>query len=97
MIYDRATFDIDKDGEEETVIMSMGPTSGLFTIKFTVIKANNDHFESVIYGGNWSDFYFHEEADGSVTFCTVDADSQEKTYHKMSFKDENVYIDGIEQ
>ena len=96
MIYDTAMFDIDSDGEDETVIMSMGPTSGLFTLTFTVIKENSDHFESVVYGGNWSDFYFHEDENGKVTFCTVDAYTDEKTYHELSFKDGNVYIEGLE-
>ena len=93
MIYDTAMFDIDSDGEDETVIMSMGPTSGRFTLTFTVIKENSDHFESVIEGGNWSDFYFHEDENGKVTFCTVDNDTGEKTYHELSFKDGNVYIE----
>ncbi len=92
MIYDTAMFDIDSDGEDETVIMSMGPTSGLFTLTFTVIKENSDHFESVVYGGNWSDFYFHEDENGKVTFCTVDAYTDEKTYHELSFKDGTVFL-----
>ncbi|MBQ4557261.1 MAG: hypothetical protein IJA60_06420 [Clostridia bacterium] len=95
MISDSALFDIDSDGEDETVIMSMGPTSGLFTLTFTVIKENSDHFESVVYGGNWSDFYFHEDENGKVTFCTVDNDTGEKTYHDLSFKDGNVCIKGL--
>ncbi len=96
MIYDTVTFDIDKDGEDETVIMSMGPTSGRFTITFSVIKENSEHFETVIDGGNWSDFYFHEDENGKVTLCTVDNDTDEKTYHKLSFKDGYVYVDGLE-
>lgn len=95
MIYDTAAFDIDKDGEDETVIMSMGPTSGRFTITFSVIKNNNEHFESILDGGNWSDFYFHEDENGEVTLCTVDNDTGEKTYYNLSFKDGYVYIDGL--
>ena len=92
MIYDTATFDIDRDGEDETLIMSVGPTSGLFTITFSVIKQNSDHFETVIYGDSWSDFYFHEDKDGTVRLCTVDA-SGEKTYHDLSMKDGEIVVD----
>ncbi len=95
MIYDTATFDIDRDGEDETVIMSMGPTSGRFTITFSVIKNNSEHFESILDGGNWSDFYFHEDENGEVTLCGVDNDTGEKTYYNLSFKDGYVYIDGL--
>ncbi|MBE6679003.1 MAG: hypothetical protein E7598_00605 [Ruminococcaceae bacterium] len=95
MIYDTATFDIDSDGEDETVIMSMGPTSGRFTITFSVIKKNNEHFESILDGGNWSDFYFHEDESGKFFLCTVDNDTDEKTYYPLSFKDGHVYIEGL--
>lgn len=40
---DHAFYDIDNDGEEETCVLSYGPTSGLYTFMFTVRQ--DDYYE----------------------------------------------------
>lgn len=44
---DHAFFDIDGDGEEETCILSHGPTSGLYTIMFTVRQNGVDEYNTI--------------------------------------------------
>lgn len=44
---DHAFFDIDSDGVEETCILSYGPTSGLYTIMFTVRQGDNYEYNTI--------------------------------------------------
>ena len=93
-VFDSADFDIDNDGKAEHVVMSNGPTSGLFTITFTVYYENGDKLESIVYGGNWSDFYF-EENGGKVKLCTVEYESGVKEYYDIVIKDGYIEIKGL--
>lgn len=93
-VFDSADFDIDNDGKIEHVVMSDGPTSGLFTITFSVFYESGEKIESIVYGGSWSDFYFHEE-NGKVTLCAVEYDSGEKKYYDLGIKDGHVEVKGL--
>lgn len=44
---DHAFFDVDGDGEQETCILSYGPTSGLYTIMFTVRQGDNYEYNTI--------------------------------------------------
>ncbi len=96
-VYDTIKYDIDSDGEKETLIMTNGPTSGLFTIKFYIVEKNGEQTEMLVCGGHWSDFYFHEDENGKVTLCTVDYDTGKKFYREMSFNDGTLYIEGLSE
>lgn len=93
-VFDSADFDIDGDGKIEHVVMSNGPTSGLFTVTFTVYYENGEKIENIVYGGNWSDSYF-EENNGKVKLCAVDYDSCEKKYYDLGVKDGYIEIKGL--
>ncbi len=64
-VIDRMTFDIDGDGKEEDVIIGPGGTYGVCTIRI-IAKENGKIEYNTMYTGDYMDFSFEKERDGTV-------------------------------
>ena len=84
-IIDEADFDIDGDGEAEHCRITIGPTSGLYSIWFTVLSPNGDVELYDMFIMNW----------GSLEFETVDGKTMLKHcehYHGIEILDGHVSL-----
>ena len=86
--------DIDGDGEEETVSIGPGNTSGRFTFTLNAVKKDGTKYKTVHHGGTWEDFGF-ETIDGKVCFYAIDYNTGEKIYSDIILEDEAVLLKEI--
>ena len=92
--YDVANIDIDNDGINETCILAGGPTSGIFTFRFSVYESGavNCKYNTVF------EFYasylsFEKGSDGVTKVKTETMDKNPKTYLlDISIKDDNIAL-----
>ena len=92
--YDVANIDIDNDGINETCILSGGPTSGIFTFRFSVYESGavNCKYNTVF------EFYasylsFEKGSDGVTKVKAKTMDKNPKTYLlDISIKDDNIAL-----
>ena|GEM_PF-3156642 len=90
-IYDVAEYDIDKDGEKETLTLSAGPTSGRFTFRFTATEPSGETIENIFPADGWIAFSF-EEAEGGEVYLRAKTEGGEDVYYRLGIKDGNITI-----
>lgn len=77
-------YDIDEDGIVERCIVSPGPTSGLFTIRFSVYENGILEYQN-IFNTPWFDYAFHTLEDGTTVLAGQTQQDQQLVY--------NIYIE----
>ena len=63
-VYDYCLYDVDKDGNVEECIISMGHTSGLFTIHYSVWQDGECEEEKLLYTNHALGFAFDTDENG---------------------------------
>ena len=72
-------FDIDKDGIVERCIVSPGPTSGLFTIRFSVYENGILEYQNT-FNTPWFDYAFRTLEDGTTVLAGETQQGQQLVY-----------------
>ena len=65
-VIDQMTFDIDKDGNDEDVIIGAGGTYGRFTFRIIAKEGDEIKYNSFFVSNNLDDLYFEKDENGIV-------------------------------
>lgn len=88
---DKITFDIDKDGKDETCVMDYGPTSGLFTFSLKITENGTEEYFNT-YNSIADELSFVVK-DGVLKVQGVNlGDNPETILFDISFKDGNIVL-----
>ena len=90
-MYDSVLFDIDNDGKEETVIVSSGPTLGVFTLTFEAVLDDVVKYKTTFALG-YRDNIGLEVKDGNIYLTSGDPDKQEM---RLYIKSGKFALDGL--
>lgn len=86
----KTSYDIDEDGIAEDLVMTYGPTYGLFTFKITATENGEKEYEN-IFSSQWYDLSFTEDSDDKLYVTGVTQGDTPET-HKYNVYVENDYI-----
>jgi len=90
-VIDSVEFDIDGDGKKEICSLGVGPTSGIFTFRFSV-SGDTVNISQIFYSAVCS-LSFSEGADGKTQVRMVKyAESPEVHYLDISIKDGQIIL-----
>lgn len=84
-VIDQTSFDIDKDGISEDLVITYGPTYGLFTFRITANENGEKEYEN-IFSSQWYDLSFTKDNDKQLYITGKTQDDIPET-HKY-----NVYV-----
>lgn len=95
-VYDEVLYDIDSDGEEETCRLSMGPTSGISSFYFIILKPNTNIVEYyTLFSGPHGDISFTQNDLGQLQVQTVTYGENATTYTlTVQFANGQLYYSG---
>ena len=90
---DSIEYDIDKDGNIETIKLGYGPTSGLFTFALSVWNENNEIEESGVYYLDHSKLSFYIDKESLYIKATDQADNTELHSIKLSVVNDEIRLE----
>lgn len=89
-IIGQTSFDIDKDGTKEDLVLTYGPTYGLFTFRITATENGEKEYEN-IFSSQWYDLSFTKDSDDKLYVTGITQGDSPET-HKYNIYVENDYI-----
>lgn len=90
---DSIEYDVDKDGDIETVKLGFGPTSGLFTFVVSVWSENNEIEASGVYSFDHSNLSFLDDENDLYIKSVDQNDSTELHCIKVSVENGEIHLE----
>ena len=87
-----ATWDIDEDGIPENIMVSPGPTSGLFSITITVTENGIPEYRN-FFTTEWFQYELRTEPDGRVVLAGTGNDDKEIVM-QIGVEEDNIVLSG---
>lgn len=87
-----ATWDIDEDGIPENIMVTPGPTSGLFSITLTATENGMPEYQNT-FTTEWFQYELRTEPDGSVVLAGT-GNNDKEIVMQIGVEDDNIVLSG---